>query len=242
MGNATDAQVTGVDRPLLLRIDAARSAAEWNEQVAAAARAGFDGVELAIAGPAAQGLPLDDHTPVTKVGAAAVRSAWLDADAAIEQLAAFLRRVAPWGVTCTNVALPPLQAADDGPGFARYQDGLNFAYRFLHGIRYDAEATGVTVAIEAAHGGCLLSPVELREIIDEANSWAVGACLDIDGIRRIGSPEDWITTLGRRVLAVRARVDDTSSADRVRIRLAPLRTTIDTAGGSASLIAVGPLA
>jgi len=65
----------------------------------------------------------------------------------------------------------------------------------------------VVVALEAGANGCLLSPVELREIIDAANSWAVGVCIDVARIGRIGSPADWLRILRARVHAVRVNSD-----------------------------------
>lgn len=62
---------------------------------------------------------------------------------------------------------------------------------------------GVALALDAPSCGCLLSPVELREVIDTANSSAIGACLDLGKIAALGSPADWVTTLGHRVHAVR---------------------------------------
>jgi len=94
----------------------------------------------------------------------------------------------------------------ESSGFARYQDALNFAYQLLRAARFEAEAAGVVVAVEAAHDGCLLSPVELRELIDAVNSWVVGACLDVDRVRTVGEPIDWLTTLTHRVKAVRSNV------------------------------------
>lgn len=91
----------------------------------------------------------------------------------------------------------------DRHGFTSYQEGLNFAYQLLRRVRLDAEGCGVSVALEAGANGCLLSPVELREIIDSANSWAVGVCIDAARIARFSSPADWISILKARVHAVR---------------------------------------
>lgn len=96
----------------------------------------------------------------------------------------------------------------DGHGFTSYQEGLNFAYQLLRRVRLDAESCGVSVALEAGANGCLLSPVELREIIDSANSWAVGVCIDAARIARFSSPADWIRILKARVHAVRVRMQN----------------------------------
>lgn len=238
MQNETDAQVTGRYRAYLLRIDSASDPAVLERRCTAAVRGGFDGVELAISEGAAEGWRFPENAPTLPVRAVAIRWLTLDVTATVDQLAAFLPRAATWGATSVNLTPPPVAPQGDEVGFARYQEGLNFAFQLLHGIRYEAEATGVTVAVEAARGGCLLSPVEVREIVDQANSWAVGACLDIEHIRRIGSADDWITTLGRRVLSVRAPIADTTEASRIRATLAPLLSATDSASPSAAMIAV----
>jgi hypothetical protein len=92
--------------------------------------------------------------------------------------------------------------SDDG-GFARYQDAINAAYELLRNTRTLAESTGVTAAIEVCRGGCFLSPVEMRDLIDAAHSWAVGASLDESHIARVGSMADWIMTLRRRIHVIR---------------------------------------
>ncbi len=132
-----------------------------------------------------------------------MRCETVDIPSVVETVFAQLRAAASLGAKVLNVGIPPVQQSCQGRGFARYQEGLNFAYEVLHRARHEAEATGVAVALEAADGGCLLSPVELREIIDAANSWAVGACVDAARIAVFGSPADWVRTLQHRVQAVR---------------------------------------
>lgn len=131
----------------------------------------------------------------------------------VPRVARLLRCAAETGATVLNLSIPHLADPGDGPSaanrqrqacFARYQDTLNFTYELLHRLRLEAEAAGVALAVEAPACGALLSPVELRETIDAANSWAVGACVDCDRVAKIGeSPADWLATLGHRVHAVR---------------------------------------
>lgn len=195
--------------------------------------AGFDGVELALdvgesgrsflgggrEPPAFNGLVEHDVT----ISAVAARCIATDIDGAAAEVASLLNRAASLGAQCLNLTIPPIARLEHGgapaegdislghatqsvpqrEGFASYQEAINLAYQLLHRVRMDAEGSGVVVALEAGRGGCLLSPVELREIIDAANSWAVGACVDAAHVARFSSPADWIRTLAGRLYAVR---------------------------------------
>ena len=194
---------------------------DLQDQHRTALAAGFDGVELALHpdyaaagvsdGPAADELSIRSPQPAgLTVRALASWGRTTEVEAAIREAGAHLEQATSLGAHCLNWRIPPVarnQVGDSGVGFSRYQEALNFAYHLLHGARYEAEATGVALALEAATGGCLLSPVELREIIDAANSWAVGACVDVVRMARIGQPEDWLATLGHRVHSVRVWTD-----------------------------------
>ena len=202
-------------RPIGLHIEHADDVHSVQTQCKRAVNAGFDGIELpvqAVASPgdgsgeiAVDSLLTDLARVDLKVVAVAARSRTCQVEPAIEQVRSLLNRAANLRARCLNLSIPPLQSYGGGIGFARYQDALNFAYHLLHEVRYEAESTGVAVALEAVVDGCLLSPVELRETIHQANSWAVGACIDVNRIARIGSPPDWLATLRRQVHSVRVR-------------------------------------
>ncbi len=152
-----------------------------------------------------------------KIRAVAARCIATDIDEAAAEVVSLLSRAASLGAQCLNLTIPPIAKLEHGgaplghatpsvpqrEGFASYQEALNLAYQLLHRVRMDAEGSGVVVALEAGRGGCLLSPVELREIIDAANSWAVGACVDAASVAPFSSPADWIRTLAGRLHAVR---------------------------------------
>ena len=202
-----------MNRPILLRVEYTANDAEFYARCERAMAAGFDGIELALRvsdsgdpaappGRAAQSLEgLASRN--LKATALATGCVACDVAAAIEEVEVLLHRAAGLHASCLNLTIPPLCGPPDQTGFTRYSDALNFAYELLHRARHEAEATGVAIALEAGANRSLLSPVELREIIDAANSWAVGACIDVTRIARIGSPVDWITTLRHRVHAVR---------------------------------------
>ena len=66
----------------------------------------------------------------------------------------------------------------------------------------------------------------MRAFVDECNSPWVGACLDVDAVQRGGGfPQDWIRSLGHRVMQV--RLNDTAArslgASRITGSLAEMR-------------------
>ncbi len=200
-------------RELVLGLDNVSSAAELIERCSRVIAGPIEGVEWSP--PAAGRFQQSRSRSVleelaespagreVKVTALAQQCDLTDVNEACDDLAELLARAAALGVRCLNLAVPPLRRGEAECGFARYQDMLNFTHELLQRIRLEAESSGVAVALEAAAGGCLLSPVELRELIDVANSWAVGACVDVGRVASIGSAADWLTTLTHRVHSVR---------------------------------------
>lgn len=207
-------QLTTAGRPALLRVRPTEGTSGVDRLAADAVEAGFDGVELALHSPtvlAAENQVAccpapSEPTPgrMLPIGALAAVCGATDIEAAVREVFVLLQQAAAMGARCLNLSIPSVGQEACADSFPSYQHGLNFAYGLLRNIRLDAENAGVVVALEGACGGCLLSPVELREIIDCANSWAVGACIDVQRIASFSSPADWIRTLRSRVHAVRA--------------------------------------
>ncbi len=171
--------------------------------------AGFDGVELTLGplpeadGDACAGASDKKLTALARldggVVAVAIRCATTDVEAAMARVNAVLGAAGSAKARSLNVMIPPVGSG----GFAGYQDALNFACGLMREGRYAAEVGGVPLAVEVACGGCLLSPVELREIVDKANSWAVGACVEVGRVCEVGDLGDWLDTLRARVHCVR---------------------------------------
>ena len=215
LSQASDDKLTPRRRPVLWRIDWDSVAETLRMQFRAALDAGFEGVELAVDELTGRGLDVpaefvprscpDAATEPRAVEAIAARCATTDIEVATAQVTAGLQHAASLGAHCLNLTIPPVRHLPDGCHFTRYQDALNFAYDLLRRLRYEAEATGVALALEPGIGDALLSPTELRDLIDAASSWAVGVCVDVAHVARIGLPSDWLLTLGRRVHAVRLR-------------------------------------
>lgn len=68
-----------------------------------------------------------------------------------------------------------------------------------------AEQLGVRIAIEEVWNHFLLSPLEFAKYVDEFQSPWVGAYFDIGNIVNYGWPEQWITTLGPRILKLHVK-------------------------------------
>ncbi len=83
-----------------------------------------------------------------------------------------------------------------------YQDALLHCLQALQELVPEAERRDVRVGIENVWNGFLVSPVELREMLDRVNSSWVGAYFDTGNVVRYGVPQDWIRTLGARILRV----------------------------------------
>jgi len=63
-----------------------------------------------------------------------------------------------------------------------------------------AEETGVKILLENVWNNFLLSPLELARYIDELESPLVGSYFDVGNVVRYGWPEQWIRTLGKRIV------------------------------------------
>ncbi len=63
-----------------------------------------------------------------------------------------------------------------------------------------ASRLGIHVLIENVWNGFCETPEQLRDYIDEIDSPWVGAYFDIGNCRKFGPAEDWIRTLGRRIV------------------------------------------
>jgi hexulose-6-phosphate isomerase len=86
-----------------------------------------------------------------------------------------------------------------------YEEALNYAYRAFYELMGETERVGVSLALENVWNAFLVSPVEMREMIDRINSAWIGCYFDVGNVLRYGMPEDWIRTLGQRIVGVHAK-------------------------------------
>ncbi|MEK6799939.1 MAG: hypothetical protein AABZ12_13310 [Planctomycetota bacterium] len=232
-------------RSLLLRVESCSAAGPGCEG-SFVNGSSWDGVEWAcptMLGGAASvsDLRLDELRCGAPVQAFSVAPATqtVEAVAAIKALLVEAGRV---GAKVVNALLPPVVSTGGGGAFRSYQDQLTAAYQWLHQARLAAESAGVMLALDASANGALLSPVELRELIDQANSWAIGACVDADRIGAMGSVLDWLSVLNRRVCAVRVGCGPGpyESAEAIRREHAALFDRLDGIGFAGCVIVVAP--
>lgn len=62
-----------------------------------------------------------------------------------------------------------------------------------------AESAGVNMGIENVWNRFLLSPLEMKRLIEEVESPRMGAYFDVGNVMYIGYPEDWIEILGSHI-------------------------------------------
>lgn len=83
-----------------------------------------------------------------------------------------------------------------------YADALQATSEALSRLRHEAEVRRVALALENVWNRFLLSPIETADLIDRVNSPWVGVYFDVGNVMPFGYPQDWIETLGGRILRV----------------------------------------
>jgi L-ribulose-5-phosphate 3-epimerase len=95
-----------------------------------------------------------------------------------------------------SVLLVPAVVNKDLP----YDDAWTLTQQEIRKVLPLAKETGVKIAIENVWNGFLLSPLEAKRYVDEFADPMVGWHFDIGNIINFGWPEQWIRTLGPRIL------------------------------------------
>lgn len=191
------------------------------ERLKAARAAGYDGVEptfhrsgeglLHIAATRAEVETLRDmvrsaglEAPSVMCGAALADAALLSADPTVrargvENLKAALQRAA-WLGADTILIHPGHLAAD-----RRYDAAFDDLLLALRGLRQACDDTGVGLAVENVWNRFLLSPREMRELVDAVDHPLIGAYFDVGNVLLFGYSAQWIEILGRRVRKVHVK-------------------------------------
>jgi hexulose-6-phosphate isomerase len=80
-----------------------------------------------------------------------------------------------------------------------YEDAWERTLEALRELAPRAECFGAPILLEPVWNMFLLSPLEMRRLVDEVNSPACGVLLDTGNVTLFGFAEQWIRVLGRRV-------------------------------------------
>ncbi len=83
-----------------------------------------------------------------------------------------------------------------------YESAYAFALETLTALADEAAACGVSIGVENVWNKFLLSPLEMRALLDQIASDFVGAYFDIGNVVLCGYPEQWIKILGERIKKV----------------------------------------
>ena len=83
-----------------------------------------------------------------------------------------------------------------------YEDAWRLSRASILEVVPDAEAAGIDLAFENVWNNFLLSPREAAAFVDSFESSRVGWYFDVGNIVAYGWPEQWIRTLGPRIMKV----------------------------------------
>ncbi len=112
----------------------------------------------------------------------------------IRGLETSLRNAALWGAD-TVLLVPAVVDAKTG-----YRDAWDRSQRNLRKVLPLARQLKVVIGIENVWNKFLLSPLEFASYVDSFKSPWVRAYLDIGNMVLYGYPQDWIRTLGKRIV------------------------------------------
>lgn len=114
----------------------------------------------------------------------------------IEGMKTSLRNAKLWG--SYSVLLVPAVVNEE----TSYRDAWTRSQRQIRKLIPMAKELGVVIALEEVWNKFLLSPLEFAAYIDEFKSPWIKAWFDVGNVVLYGYPQDWIRTLGKRIVEV----------------------------------------
>jgi len=132
----------------------------------------------------------------------------------LDGMRASLRNAKLWGAS-TVLLVPAVVTAD-----VSYSQAWERSQRAIKTLLPLASELGVIIAIEEVWNKFLQSPLEFARYIDEFNSPHIRAYFDVGNVAINGYPQDWIRTLGSRI--VKLHIKDFRFRNRVA-EFVPLR-------------------
>jgi hexulose-6-phosphate isomerase len=105
-----------------------------------------------------------------------------------------LRNAKLWGAD-TVLLVPAVVNPQVG-----YRDAWERSQQQIRKLIPDAEEAKVIIAVEEVWNKFLLSPLEFAHYVDEFKSPWIKAYFDVGNVVLYGYPQDWIRTLGNRIV------------------------------------------
>jgi hexulose-6-phosphate isomerase len=129
-----------------------------------------------------------------------------------------LRNAALWGAD-TVLLVPAVVDAKTS-----YQDAWTRSQRVIRErLLPMAQDLKVTIAIEEVWNKFLLSPIEFARYVDDFGSPYVRAYFDVGNVVFYGFPQDWIRTLGPRIVKLHLKDFQLDRRSEVRRALADIK-------------------
>ncbi len=183
---------------------------------------GFEAIELAVGesghltfelsdgmikevGAAAQRIGIEisslaSVTPFTYQLTSTDRANW---ERSVELVGRMLKMARLLGTDAILVVSGSVQVAwDPGAVVTDYDDAYDRMLQGLKRLAPIAEENRVYLGLENVWNYFLLSPLEVRDLLDKVGSPYVGAYLDVGNVIAYGFPEQWIKILGKRIKRV----------------------------------------
>ncbi len=196
--------------------------ASLEEQFALAAEAGLDGLELTgiETQAAAEDAKAAADAAGVEIASVMASTHWklplssTDEAVRVEGVRGVERslRVADWSGTDVVLVVPGV-VDDNTP----YHAAMDLAAKSIRELLPVAEDLGVTMALENVWNKFLLSPIEMRDFIDQFESDYVAAYFDVGNIVLYGYPVHWIEVLAERI--VRVHIKDFNAESRQFVAL-----------------------
>jgi len=123
-----------------------------------------------------------------------------------------LRNAKEWGAKA--VLLVPAVVNPE----TSYKDAYTRSQRQIRQLIPLAKELKVVIAVENVWNKFLLSPLEFARYVDEFNSPWVKAYFDVGNVVLFGFPQDWIRTLGNRIVKVHLKDFDSEQKKFVPLR------------------------
>lgn len=106
----------------------------------------------------------------------------------------------------TILILPGLTGRATSPApVVQYDVAYERAVGAMKELAPDAEKFKINIGIENVWNRFLLSPLEMKNFIDEIGSDFVGAYFDVGNVLNVSYPEHWIKILGKRIKKVHVK-------------------------------------